>query len=110
MNENGLIPKSSSVECGATSAAKGSSKRPRVHEATSTERKAVTSRWWHKPNGQIVGYLSTDHWFYTESGEAIGRLEGHFIYTPVGDEVIGWLAQDGKWIYDEKGEPLGYLA
>jgi hypothetical protein len=63
----------------------------------------------HSEDGQVIGYLDHDgESFFDNSGEQIGRLEDDLIYTAEG-EFFGYI-DEGKWIYDQCGHRLGYMA
>jgi hypothetical protein len=66
--------------------------------------------YWYDPNGKVVGFLAEDgKWFYDKtSGASIGYLKDKTIYAPEGTP-IGQFDDQGKRIYSQKGQPLGYL-
>jgi len=58
------------------------------------------------PNGQVLGYRSSNGWLFSNSGKEIGFFQGQFLYSPWGQE-LGY--RSGRYIYSSRdGSLLGY--
>jgi hypothetical protein len=67
------------------------------------------SQWWYDTNGEPVAFTSDGKWFFKKSGEKVGHREGNWLYTPEGQQ-IGYFSADEKWIHGKGGQPLWYTA